>query len=64
MNDRKVDPTRKRALMHLVDTEVELFPGQVPGDSGIDDLDEEEINRLLETLERSFGTRGMPTQAD
>ena len=64
MNDRKVDPTRKRALMHLVDTEVELFTGRVPGDSGIDDLDEEEINRLLETLERSFGTPGTPTQAD
>jgi hypothetical protein len=40
--------------MHSADTEVELFTGRVPGGSGIDDLDEEEINRLLETLERSW----------
>jgi hypothetical protein len=51
MNCRKVDPTRKRAPMHLVDTEVKLFTGRVPGGSGIDDLDEEEIDRLLEVLE-------------
>lgn len=54
MNWGKVDRTRKRAPMHSADTEVELFTGRVPGGSGIDDLDEEEINRLLETLERSW----------
>jgi hypothetical protein len=43
--------------MHSADTETELFTDQAPIDSGIDDLDEEEMNRLLEALESSF-TRG------
>jgi hypothetical protein len=54
MNCEKVDPTRKRAAVHTADTGVELCKGQVPSGSGIDDLDEEEINRLLEALERSL----------
>jgi hypothetical protein len=40
--------------MHLVNTEVQLFTGRVPGGSGIDDLDEEELKRLLEVLERGL----------
>jgi hypothetical protein len=64
MNWGKIDPTRKPAPMHSADTEVDLFQGQAPSRSGIDDLDEEEINRLLETLEKEFGGAGTPTQAD
>ena len=55
MNRGKVDRTRTRAPMHSADTEVELFTDRVPRDSGMEDLDEEEINRLLEVLETSFG---------
>jgi hypothetical protein len=49
--------------MHLADAEVELFTGRVPGGCGIDDLEEEEINRLLEMLESGLDP-GAPTQAD
>ena len=58
MNRGKVDRTRNRAHMHSADTEVELFTDQVPSGCGIDDLDDEEINRLLEVLESSFGIGG------
>ena len=54
MNREKVDRTRKRASMHSADIAAELFTGRVPGGSGIDDLEEEEINRLLEVLESSL----------
>ena len=63
MNWGKVDRTRKRASMHSADGEVELSKGQVPSCSGIDDLEEQEINRLLDMLESTFGIGG-PTQAD
>ena len=62
MNWGKIDRTRKRAPMHSAETESELFTGRVHGGSGIDDLDEEEIGRLLEALESNL-VRG-PTQAD
>lgn len=62
MNWGKVDRTRNRARMHSADAEPELFTGRVPGGSGIDDLEEEEINRLLETLEGSLAMG--PAQAD
>ena len=58
MNRGKVDPTRKRAPMHSADAEVQLFTGRVPGGCGIDDLEEEEINRLLEVLESSLALGG------
>ena len=58
MNGGKVDPTQKRAPMHPSDTEVELFTVRALAGSGIDDLDEEELDGLLEVLEKSFGTGG------
>ena len=57
-----VNRTQKRAPMHLADTEIDLFTGWVPGLSGIDDLEEEEINRLFETLEQSLALGS--TEAD
>ena len=58
----KVDAIRERARMHSPDTEVEMFKDQIPSDSALDDLDEEEFNRLLEALERTLAVE--PKQAD
>lgn len=58
MNSRNFDRTHKRAPMHSADADVELFTGRVRGGCGIDDLEEEEINRLLKVLESGLAPGG------